>query len=153
MPVTFGSESLVVATPVSRARVTYTDIIEEGATADLSFTILTAAGGAVVNTEIDTMALTLLDEETTAVIASREDQDVLGGPKTGANNVTVSAGAAVVFSLQAVDNVTVDPTSTKKIEYHRAIFTITTTISAVTEIAIREYRFPVRPAFQPSTLA
>jgi len=148
MPVIFASQSLTPATPVTRTVKVFTDLIEEGSTADLAFIIQTAAAGIVANTEIDSMLLTMIDEETHAlVVAAREDQDVLGGAKTGQNNVTVSTTSAVVFSLQAVDTVVVDPTKTKKIEYHRAVFTITTTIAAVTEIAKYEVRFPVRPTF------
>ena len=154
MPVIFASQSLAPATPVTRTVKTFTDIIEEGATADLSFTIQTAAAGVVANTDIDSMLLTMIDEETHAlVVAARENQDVLGAGKTGQNNVTVSATSAIVFSLQATDTVVVDPTKTKKIEYHRAVFTIQTTILTVTEIAKYEVRFPVRPAFLAQSIS
>lgn len=148
MPVSFTGETLVPATPVTRTNKPFSDLIEEGSTATLSFTIQTAAGGAVANTEIDTMTLTLVDEETGVHINTRDAQDVLGGSKTGANNHTVSVTADVVFSLQALDNIVVDMSKTKNLEFHRAIYTITTTIAAVTEIAIREFRFAVRPSFQ-----
>ncbi len=148
MPVTFTGETLVPSAPVTRTNKPFADLIEEGSTSTLSFTIQTAAGGAVANTEIDTMTLTLVDEETGNYINTRQDQDVLGGPKTGANNHTVSATADVVFSMLALDNIVVDPTKTKNLEFHRAIYTITTTIAATTEIAIREFRFAVKPTFQ-----
>jgi hypothetical protein len=54
--------------------------------------------------------------------------------------------------MQAADNTYVDPTQTKRLEFHRALFTIQTTIAAVTEIAIREVRFAVKPTFQALTL-
>jgi hypothetical protein len=148
MPVSFSSESLVPATPVTRTNRPFPELVEEGSTATLSFTIQTAAGGAVANTDIDSMTLTLVDEETGNYINTRQDQDVLGGAKTGANNHTVSATSDVVFSMLALDSIVVDPTKTKNLEFHRAIYTITTTIAATTEIAIREFRFAVRPTFQ-----
>jgi hypothetical protein len=67
----------------------------------------------------------------------------LGGSNLGANNVVISVASQFTWSLQAADNVFVDPTRTKRIEYHRAIFTIV----YGAETFIHEVKFPVRPAF------
>jgi hypothetical protein len=124
--ITFSAESLAPATPNTRSIKTFLTPIEEGATSTYSITLLTSVGGAILNTQIDSITLTLIDEETHVVLNTRENQDVLGVGKTGQNNVTVSGTADIVWSMQAADNTYVDPTQTKRLEFHRALFTIQT---------------------------
>ena len=147
MPVSFASSSFSPATPSYRTIEVFSSPVDEGTTATYAVTIKTSAGGAIANTDITAATLTVIDEETHQVVNSRNAQNILGSG-LGANNVVISVTADITWSLQAADTAVIDPTRTKKIEYHRAIFKFTTLIAAVTEISIHEVRFPIRPAFQ-----
>ena len=143
MPSQIVNTSLTTGSTQRRA-ITLTDVIEEGATASLAFTHQAAGGGSIPNTDLQSVTLTLFDEESHAIINSRQDQDVLGAGMTGQNNVAITATSDFTLSLQIADNIVYDPTRTKTIEYHRARFEITYTLAAQTEVSIIEFRFPVR---------
>lgn len=95
------------------------------------------------NTDLDAVELTFFDEETFQIINGRSGQDVLGEDKTGQSNVTVGMDAKITWFLQSADNKVWD--RTKRLEYHRAIFSIV--VDA--ETLIHEVRFPVRRVFSP----
>ena len=144
MPLSFASGALTPSLQSFRTLEVFTSPIDAGTTAQYSVTVQTSAGGTIANTDLVSVTLTVIDEETHRVVNSRQNQDVLGGSKTGANNVTVSATADLVWTIQALDSVVIDETRTKKIEFHRAIFRFTT----ATDVSIHEVRFVIRPAFQ-----
>lgn len=75
------------------------------------------------NTVLSTVTLTLYNFVDASIINNRTNQDVLGGSKTGQNNVTISASAALVWYVQALDNVIVDTTiPIGHLEEHIAFF-------------------------------
>lgn len=85
-------------------------IFEAGSTAVWSGTLKDEDDVAIPNTSINSMTLSLYYRDTSGtvtVINSRNAQDILGGSKTGANNVTVSAGGVVEWSLQVADTTSV----------------------------------------------
>lgn len=151
MPLTFA-QTLASSTPVTKGAVTLTETVNEDTTATMVVTVTDSAGGAIANTDYTAITLTLLDEETHAIINSRQDQDVLGAPANiGANNVVIDAAGELTWSMQIADNDYVDPTRTKQIEFHRAIFTIDGDFGSGAERIIHEIRFPLKRKFQPVT--
>jgi hypothetical protein len=127
-----------------RQAITLTEVAEENMTSQITFTLQLVGGGAIPNTDLTAVTLSLIDEETLAIINSRQDQDVLGAGMTGQNNVVISATSDFTFNLQAADNVIKDPSGTKKLEYHRARFTFDYDNAGNAERHIVEFRFPVR---------
>lgn len=143
MPFNFES-TLTPTLPSFRSIETFVTLVEQGSTASYFTQITLAGGGPVANTDLVTGVLTVFDEETNVVVNARHNQDILGVSKIGANNVTVSVISGITWAIQALDSVVVDPTGTKKIEYHRAVFKFTT----ATEVMQHTVRFPVRRAFR-----
>lgn len=149
MPLQVSAETFVPSEVLQRQVTNIGSSVNQGATASYVLGLQVAGGGTLVNTDITTATLTLYDEETKSVINSRHNQDVLGVSKTGANNVVVSVSSTFTWSMQALDNAYVDPTLTKRIEYHRAIFTIVYNSGAGAETLIHELKFPVKRSFSP----
>ena len=148
MPVIINSPAFSPSVPVNRSVQAYSTVTEEGSTGTYVFTLQTAGGGSIPNTDLLTAKITLFDEETRAVINSRQNQDILGAPtKTGANNVTISGTSTFTWTWLAADSAVVDPTRTKTLEWHRAVFDATMTVGLVTERVVHEIRFPVRRQF------
>jgi hypothetical protein len=147
MPLSFVNSAFTPAKPSFRTLDTFANPAEEGETSEMSFTVQTSVGGDVPNTDLVSATLTVYDEETHVVVNGRQDQDILGVASLGDNDVVISVISEFVWSMQALDTPVVDPTNTKKIEYHRAIFTIET----ATEVCIHQVRFPIRRAFRPVT--
>lgn len=124
MPAQISNETYTVSNPVGTSRTNFPVNTLQGATSVYSVTFLTLAGGAIANTQLTSISLSLFDVNSVSVINSRQDQDVLGAGKTGQNNVTVSATSDIVWTLQTADNVIVDVTNTVKVEQHLARFTV-----------------------------
>lgn len=70
---------------------------DEDTTPEYQVTLLDFAGVAIPDGDLDTLVLTLCDQDTEAIINSRDGQNVLN-----TNDVTVSAGI-VTWQLQAAD--------------------------------------------------
>ena len=138
MSIDITSETFTPSPSVVRTVTQYASQVPQGGTATYVITL-----NSLVNTDLDAVTLNLFDEETRAVINNRSNQDVLGVGQTGQNNVSIAANATITWSLTALDNIYVDPTRTKRIEFHIAIFTIT--VNA--DVLIHEVRFPVRKSF------
>jgi hypothetical protein len=142
MPLEFNSESVVVSSPVATSVTTITQLIHEGETATYSVQLQGPGGAAIADTDFTAIQMTYLDEESRLVINQRIDQNVLN-----ANNVTLSATALLTWSIQAADTAFIDPSETRTIEYHRAIFRFDFDIGSGPEIGYHEVRIPVRRAF------
>jgi hypothetical protein len=84
-------------------------------------TLTDELGAAIDGTALDQALLTLTDVATGTTINSRSAQDV-----KNANNVTISAGGALVWALQPADMAIVSTTlATGQIEDHRALWVLT----------------------------
>ena len=153
MALGFPTETLTASNPVAQSVTSFPDVIQEGETATYSIQLDDGAGGVIANTDFTAILLTLVDEETFAVINLRNSQDVLGAGKLGDNNVVFSVAALLTWSLQPLDTLVVDPTGTKKYENHRAIFRFEYDLGlgAGPEVAIHEVRLVVKNAFSPIT--
>lgn len=139
MAFTLSTETFSPAQAVTRSQVNYATPVDENATATYALTLT----GIADNTVLDVVTLTLYDEETKTVINTRQEQDILGVAKTGQNNVVISVTPTITWTLQALDNIVVDPTRTKRLEYHRAIFKIV--VDA--QVEYHTVKFAVRKAF------
>lgn len=87
-----------------------TTVFLEGDTPTWSGTLTDNSGSVIPGTSLDSLTLTLFYKEsdgTVTVINARDAQDILGGSKTGANDVTVSAGGVMEWSLQTADTTAV----------------------------------------------
>jgi hypothetical protein len=83
---------------MATAATTFTTVINEGANAVYTATLQDENAAAIGSGDIDSLTLTLVNKADGSTINSRLDQNVLN-----ANNVTVSAGGALVFTLQPAD--------------------------------------------------
>jgi len=153
MPIGLPTETLTASNPVAQSVTTFPNVINEGETLAYVLQLDDGAGGAILNTDFTAITLTLVDEETFVVINSRNAQDILGAGKLGDNNVVFSTAALLTWNMQALDTPVVDPTGTKKYEYHRAIFRFEYDLGlgAGPEVAIHEVRLVVKNAFSPIT--
>lgn len=142
MPLEQSSEALTSSRPAVVSVKTFTEAIIQGETGSYSVQLTGPNAAAIADTDFSAITLTYVDEATLSVINSRNEQDVLN-----ANNVTLSATALLTWSIQAADTTFVDPSLTRMIEYHRAIFTFTFDIGSGTEVGIHEVRIPIRKAF------
>ena len=142
MPLEFGSESIVASSPVGNTVTSLTELLHEGETSTYSVQLTGPGGAAIADTQFSAITLIYLDEETRSIINTRGDQDVLN-----LNDHTLSATALLTWLIQAEDTVMVDPTNTRQIEYHRAVYKYEFDIGSGPEIAFHEVRFPVRAAF------
>ena len=91
--------------------------VNEGSSAVYTATIVDEDGTALAASGLTTLTLTLYDNVTQSIINSRTDQDVLN-----ANNVTVSSGGVLVWTMQAADNNIIGRTPIDSYENHRALF-------------------------------
>lgn len=142
MSFTLSTETFSPNTASTKSQVNFSTPVDEGATASYALTL----SGLMSNTDLDNVELTLYDEETKVLINDRQNQDVLGTAKTGQNDVSISATPTITWSLTADDNILIDPTRTKRLEYHRAIFKIVVD----SQIEYHTVKFPVRRAFTVS---
>ena len=151
MPIEINSPTFTTSRPVAVSVETIVDPVTSGETAVYS-TQLNGPGAAVIaNTDFTAITLTLVDEETRAVVNSRLDQDVLDFPTNlGANNVALNATALLTWTIQSADTIFVDPSQTRRLIYYRTIFTFDFDIGAGTERGIHEVRIPIRQAFTTS---
>ncbi len=150
MPLQISVETLTPSEVVQQVVTNFATTILEGATATYVLALQVSGGGTLDNTELSSATLTLYDEETKSVINSRSSQDILGAPANiGDNNVVISIASQFTWSMQAADNAYVDPTKTKRVEYHRAIFTISYDSGSGAEVLIHEVRFAVKRGFSP----
>jgi hypothetical protein len=96
------------------------------------------------NTMLDTVTITLfvLDDDAYPIVNSRDAQDVLGGAKTGQNNVVISATAALTWYLQAADLTLAGQTRVQ--ETHRALIRWTWTTGGVQRANNVELDFVIR---------
>ncbi len=150
MPLEITNETLTPSEIVQRTVTGITVLTLEGATAEYVLALQLAGGGTLNNTDLISATLTLFDEETRSVINSRMNQDILGMTNIGDNDVDISTVSQFTWSLTSEDNIFVDPTRTKRLEWHRAIFTIVFDPgSGPDETLIHEVRFPVKRSFSP----
>ena len=150
MPLQINSETLVPATSVAETTTNFANVVNEGSTASYVLALALVGGGVLNNTALISAKLTLYDEETKSIINGRSAQDILGAPANGgANNVVISAASQFTWSLQGSDNAYLDPTHTKRVEYHRAIFDITFNPGTGVERLLHDIHFPVKRAFSP----
>ena len=91
---------------------TFTEIIEEKSNFKYTGTLKDEAG--VLVTTLDSLTLTLYDEDSKNIVNSRNAQDILN-----ANNGTFSSGV-ITFNGQPADSTPVD--QTKGTVVHRAMF-------------------------------
>lgn len=88
----------------------------ENATAEYTATLKDKAGAVIPAADLTSLTLTLyLQSDSSNKINSRNAQDVLN-----TNNVTVSAGGVLVWSIQKADNIVVDQDLDK--ELHIGLF-------------------------------
>lgn len=80
----------------------------EGTTAIITWTFQDENDAAINNSALQTATLTLYDHSTGTIINTRDDDDILGGGKTGANNVVIASGVATWY-VQSVDNTIISP--------------------------------------------
>ena len=92
-------------------------IVRERSTALYGAVIQDETGEVIPASTLTTLTLTLYDLATAAVINSRSSQNVLN-----ANNVTVSSGGVLVWTMQAADNNIIGRTPIDSYENHRALF-------------------------------
>ncbi len=96
--------------------------VKEGTVATYTATIKDEAGTVIPASALTTLTLTYyaadLADDVAGIINSRSAQNVLN-----ANNVTVTTGGVLTWTLQATDTVIV--TSTRTTEMHLALFTWT----------------------------
>lgn len=155
MPAQIANENYDVGTPLGTSRSVFNINTLEGATSTYTVTFQTLAGGPIANTELTSIELTLFTLPPDVppfggiIINDRQDQDVLGVLKTGANNVTVSATSEVVWTLQPADNVIVDTTNLVTVEPHLARFKVVYDVGAGAETLIHEVVFNVRRLVTP----
>ena len=88
---------------MSSAPVTFTLVVNEGSIAKYSCSLEDENAASVGSGVIDSLTLTLVNKADGSIINSRSDQDVLN-----TNNVTVSAGGALVYLLQPADTAIID---------------------------------------------
>lgn len=90
---------------------------KEGQTGQYSFSLVDENDAAILLADLATLTLKLYDVSTDGIINSRNAQNVLN-----ANNVTVSSGGAVVWSIQHADNVIAGSPDRGTYETHIALF-------------------------------
>lgn len=94
--------------------------VSEGQSCDFVLTPTDPDGAAIDANDLLTLTLTLYDDESDAVINSREDQDILD-----ANGGTIEEDLTVTVRLDGDDNVIVGSASEDEIERHVARFEYT----------------------------
>ena len=142
MPLEFSLESIAASAPVGKSVTTFAEPLHQGETAVYTVQFQGPGATAIADTDFAGLELSYVDEESHIIVNGRNTQDVLN-----MNNVTLSATALLTWNIQAADTAFVDPTGTRKIEFHRAIFRATFDIGSGPEVAYHEVRIPVRRAF------
>jgi hypothetical protein len=110
---------------MSRKPTTFATTINEGSSAVYTATLADENGTSIGSGAIDALTLTFSNVADGAIINTRDGQNVLN-----ANNVSVSGGGALVFTLQPADtaiivaspSVVVKNADGEVIEVHRATF-------------------------------
>jgi len=148
MPVSITEETLTPSLVEQRIVRTLPDIMQEGASGVYLLELEVEGGGTFQSTWITAMTLTLYDEETGSLINNRLNQDILGGG-SGDNDVQVGMTGEITWAIQPEDNVYVDPTKTKRLEVHRAIFRVSYNAGSDDEVFVHEMRFQVKPLYVP----
>jgi hypothetical protein len=146
MPLDIGTETYAPTAPRQTTETTLDTPLVAGATATYTLPLSITGGGVIANTDISSATLTLVDEETKVIVNGRQNQDIRG-LGTGANDVAISSIATLVWSLQPLDTKYIDPSKTKRLEWHRAIFTINYDTGGGSETLIHTVRFPVLRPF------
>jgi len=100
---------------MSKLPTKFDSIINEKASACYTTTLTDENGVAIPSGSIDTLTLTLSNVDDGTIVNSRDGQDVLN-----LNNVTVTSGGLLTYTIQPLDTVIVD--NTKDYETHRATF-------------------------------
>ena len=90
------------------------DLINEEVTAIYTATLTDEKGAAITLAALTAITLTFYDVATGTIINSRNGQDVLND-----NNVTISAGGLLTWTMQQADNII--QTATQAVERHRAL--------------------------------
>lgn len=91
--------------------------VYEQTTVEYQFTLKDLAGVVIPAADLVTLTLTLYDVASGSIINSRDGQDVLN-----ANNVTVSAGGVVVYTMLPADNAIVGTPAANAAETHGVQF-------------------------------
>ncbi len=100
---------------MSATPTTFTEIINEASTAVYTAVLKDENAAVIPAASIDVLTLTLSNVADDAIINSRNGQNVLN-----ANNVTVTAGGVLTWTMQPADTAIIDATRT--LETHRATF-------------------------------
>lgn len=155
MPAQVTNESYDVGSPLGTSRTVFNTTTIEGSTSTYAVTFQTLAGGPIANTELTSVELTLFvlpaDAPTFGgtIINGRQDEDILGVGKTGANDVTISATSDLVWTLQPEDNAIIDTTNLVTIEPHLARFKVVYDVGAGAETLIHDVVLNVRRLITP----
>jgi len=88
---------------MSAAPTTFTSILNEKSTGLYTANLVDDLAVAIGSGRIDALTLTLCNKDDGAIINGRDDQNVLN-----TNNVTVSAGGVLVYTIQPLDGIIVD---------------------------------------------
>ena len=114
---------------------TETYIVNERTAAQYTATIKDQTGTAIPAASMTALTLTLEDVGSGTILNSRTAQNILN-----ANNVTVSAGGVMVWTMQPADNAIVSTTAAHgSTETHRATFKVSYG-SGLTAYIVRDFR-------------
>jgi len=97
---------------------TFTTVVNEKSTAKYTATLKDEDGNIIPAANIVSLTLTLCEVPDGTIINSRNDQDVLN-----TNNVTVDSSGILIYTLQELDTIIVNPALATEI--HRATFKMT----------------------------
>lgn len=134
MPIQVTAKAFTPSLTVFNTTDTYTNPIVEGSTGVITFTLLDASDDPILEADIDAFTITVRDEETSAIVNELDSTDALAGP------VDIDGSGVVTWALTADDTVIVDPSQTKRLEYHEVVFRIT----VGSEVVVYAVRFPIK---------
>lgn len=82
--------------------------VNEGDTAQAGWSFLDYDDAAIQASDLSTATLILYNLSDATIINSRNGDDILGGTKTGDNDVVITAGGVATWYMQTEDNPIVD---------------------------------------------
>lgn len=82
-------------------------VVEE-TSAEISWQFRDEDNASIENTSLQSVTLTLYSIGGNTIINGRDDQDILGVGKTGANDVVITGQGAATWYMQPADNMIVD---------------------------------------------
>ena len=117
--------------------------VQEGESCNITGTFQNG-DDAVAKASLVTVTLTLYDELTSAVINSRNDQDILDD-----NGGSITAAGVLTLKLQAADNCVCGSIAAGRTESHIARVKFTWTDGELTRTGIQEFRLHVEKLATP----